>query len=229
MERDLKLKYRPQSYEEVVGQDEAVRLFLGPVMNAYLLHGHTGSGKTTLARIFAKVHNAELVEIDSSSIGKSEVLDLRETAKYKPITNSYKVIVLDEVHALSNQAWQSLLKIIEEAPKHTVWFLITTEIHKVPDTIKNRARSVPIKRISYKDIHERLVHIANQEVRPNVNEEKLIPIAIAAQGSMRLGIEYLQTWINTGELPEIKNTLDYIHLLNLVYGELPRNSRKLYL
>lgn len=216
MNRDLKLKYRPKTYEEVVGQEEAVELLQGQPMNAYLLHGHTGSGKTTLARIFANVNNAELVEIDSSSIGKSNVLDLRETAKYKPITNDYKVILLDEVHALSNQAWQSLLKVIEEAPKTTVWMLVTTEIHKVPETIKNRARSVPIRRIPYKVIEERLDSIMAQEKRDLV--EETTQIAIAAQGSMRLGIEYLQTWMDTGVLPVPKDSTSYIEILNKTYG-----------
>ena len=222
MNRDLKLKYRPKTYDEVVGQKEAVELLQGQPMNAYLLHGHTGSGKTTLARISAQANNAELVEIDSSSIGKSNVLDLRETAKYKPITNDYKIILLDEVHALSNQAWQSLLKVIEEAPKTTVWMLVTTEIHKVPDTIKNRARSVPIQRIPYQEIKENLIKIYKQEDTSremSAEQDKAITtLAIAAQGSMRLGIEYLQTWVETGVIPVVRDTSSYINVLNSVYG-----------
>lgn len=216
MERDLKLRYRPQDYKDVVGQEEAIKLLQGTPMNAYLLHGHTGSGKTTLARIFAKENNAELVEIDSSSIGKSNVLDLRETAKYKPLTKAYKVILLDEVHALSNQAWQSLLKVIEEAPKTTIWMLVTTEIHKVPDTIKNRARSVAIRRIPYQIIEERLDSIVAQEKGELI--EETTQIAVSAQGSMRLAIEYLQTYLETNVMPVVKDSTSYIDILNQTYG-----------
>lgn len=214
--KDWKLKYRPTKYEDVIGQQEAVAKLQGEPSNAYIIYGVTGSGKTTLSRIFAKEHGSELIELDASSMGKDEVKALKNTAYYKPMLAKSRVILIDECHALSSAAWQTLLKVIEETPSFTTWILVTTEISMVPDTIQNRARKVKVGRVSNREMYDHLVHILSNEGH-NVPNEVLLPIVTFADGSVRAAIEEVQTYIETGILELPSTRLETLTVLAKVF------------
>ncbi|MCK4557274.1 MAG: DNA polymerase III subunit gamma/tau, partial [Candidatus Aminicenantes bacterium] len=179
-------KYRPQTFEEMIGQKPIVRTLQNAIKNdrvaqAYIFSGMRGVGKTTAARILAKAlncqqgptptpcnkcefckeinedHSIDVLEIDgASNRGIDEVRSLREGVKYKPIRSRYKVIIIDEVHMLTREAFNALLKTLEEPPPHTVFIFATTEFHKVPATIVSRCQHFEFKKISQKEIIKHL-------------------------------------------------------------------------
>lgn len=194
---DLANKYRPQTLAELVGQDVVANILTeelrtNKLRQQYLFVGNTGSGKTTTARIIAKEVNGIIYEIDAAS--HSSVEDIRgliETIAIKPMGVDKIVIILDEVHGLSNKAIQTLLLTLEKPPKHAMFVLCTTEADKVPNTIKNRCESFTFCRIDANIIAERLEYICNKEC---IEYAKLALLLIAkiADGSMRQAISYLE-------------------------------------
>ncbi len=210
----LARKYRPQTFEEVVGQKAVVQtlrhgLDSGRIAQAYIFSGMRGVGKTTVARILAKALNCEhgptsrpcnlcssclaikedksvdVLEIDGASNRRVEEINpIRDTARVKPIYSRFKVIIIDEVHMLSDAAFNSLLKTLEEPPPSTVFIFATTAFHKVPLTIVSRCQHFEFKRISPKEIIEHLLFLAEKE---NISLSKLAAqmIAEAADGSLR--------------------------------------------
>ena len=207
-------KYRPQTFEEMIGQKPIVRTLQNAIKNnrvaqAYIFSGMRGVGKTTAARILAKALNCQqgptptpcnkcefclginedrsvdVLEIDgASNRGIDEVRSLREGVKYKPIHSRYKVIIIDEVHMLTREAFNALLKTLEEPPPHTVFIFATTEFHKVPATIVSRCQHFEFKKISQKEIIKHLIDITQKE-KIEVSSFGLNLIAEAADGSLR--------------------------------------------
>lgn len=208
--------YRPNTMEEVVGQEQAVNQMLGDPAQSYILAGKSGSGKTTLARIKGKELNAEILEVDTTNIGKEEILGLKEATYSAPMFNKYRMIILDEVHNLSKAAFDALLKVLEDGPEHTIWVLCTTEVHKVPETIKNRSRVVTVRPIPKQTIRDYMQHVMVQE-QVDVADGVLDDIARFANGSMRLALTTLETFIETGELDIPMTQQDAILLLKAVY------------
>ena len=207
-------KYRPMTFEEMIGQKHVVQTLMNAVKNnrvaqAYIFSGMRGVGKTTTARILAKTLNCQrgptpspcnkcefckeinedrsvdVLEIDgASNRGIDEVRSLREGVKYKPIHSRYKVIIIDEVHMLTREAFNALLKTLEEPPPHTIFIFATTEFHKVPATIVSRCQHFEFKKISQKDIINHLLDITEQE-NIIISSYGLSLIAEAADGSLR--------------------------------------------
>jgi len=150
-------KYRPETFDEVIGQDHVVRaisggLKSGKVSHAYLLCGPRGIGKTTVARIIAKELNTsvnDIYEMDAASNrGIDDIREINENIRSLPFDSKYKIYILDEVHMFTKEAWNALLKTIEEPPEHVIFILATTEIEKVPETIVSRCQSFIFKKPS---------------------------------------------------------------------------------
>ncbi|MBN1177994.1 MAG: DNA polymerase III subunit gamma/tau [Anaerolineae bacterium] len=215
MVQALYRKWRPQTFDEVVGQEHIVRtlrnaLTTGRIHHAYLLTGPRGTGKTTSARLLAKAVNClaeapedrpcnvceicqavnegrlmDLIEIDAASnTGVDDVRELRERVGFRPNLARYKVYVIDEVHMLSNAAFNALLKTLEEPPPHAIFVLATTEPQKIPATILSRCQRFDFHRISLDTIVDRLAHIAASEGIP-AERDALAVIARQSTGSMR--------------------------------------------
>jgi DNA polymerase-3 subunit gamma/tau len=207
-------KWRPQTFDEVVGQEHVIRtlrnaLTSGRVHHAYLFAGPRGTGKTTTARLLAKAVNClapeaqrpcnecaicqavnegrllDLIEIDAASnTGVDDVRELREKVGFRPNEARYKVYVIDEVHMLSNAAFNALLKTLEEPPPHAIFVLATTESHKIPATVLSRCQRFDFRRIPVGQIVERLAWMTEQE-HIEADREALAMVARQATGSMR--------------------------------------------
>ncbi len=214
----LYLKYRPQNFADVVGQDHVVTTLeqavsQGRISHAYLLCGTRGTGKTSVARILAKtillqgtddekIRNnmvkavedgslVDLVEIDAASNRRiDDIRDLIEKINFSPTISRAKVYIIDEVHMLTKEAFNALLKTLEEPPDYAYFILATTELHKVPDTIQSRCQRFLFRRVKDEDIIRRLQFIADQE-RITIDREALRAIARHANGSFRDGISLL--------------------------------------
>ncbi len=210
----LARKWRPQKFSELIGQEHVSQTLKnaidsGRVAHAFLFTGARGVGKTTSARILAKTLNCEngpttepcnecsicreiteglsvdVLEIDgASNNGVDEIRELRENVKYLPAQSRYKIFIIDEVHMLSNSAFNALLKTLEEPPPHIKFIFATTEPHKVPITILSRCQRFDFKRISLAMIFSRLRFILDQEV-VSMSDEALTMVARKGDGSMR--------------------------------------------
>jgi len=237
-------KWRPQTFGDVVGQDHVVRtlrnaIARGRIAHAYLLVGPRGTGKTSIARIFAKALNCtggpsadfdpadpavvaiaegshlDVIEIDGASNNSVEqVRDLRETSRYTPAQGRYKIYIIDEVHMLSTSAFNALLKTLEEPPPHVKFVFATTEVQKVLPTILSRCQRFDLKPIPAELIAERLKAIAAAE-KVSVDAAALACIARLADGGMRDAQSILEQMIAFcgGEIAEA-DVLD-------VYGLVP--------
>ena len=210
----LARKWRPQVFEDVVGQDHVVTTLrnairLGRVAHAFIFSGPRGIGKTSVARILAKALNCghgpterpcnactncreitegssmDVREIDgASNRGIDEIRELRENVKFSPSSSRYKIYIIDEVHMLTKEAFNALLKTLEEPPPHVIFVFATTETHKIPATILSRCQRYEFKRISLKEITATLRRIASGEgIR--VSDQALTWIAQAGEGSLR--------------------------------------------
>ena len=223
----LARKWRPQTFEEVMGQEPITRtlqnaLTAGRVAHAFLFSGPRGVGKTSVARILAKALNCEagptphpdntcqlcqeitngssldVLEIDgASNRGIDEVRDLREKIKYLPAQGKYKVYIIDEVHMLTKEAFNALLKTLEEPPAHAVFILATTEPHKVPVTILSRCQRYDFRRIPTGVIQAHLAKLAEQEGW-NIDPEGLALVARAAEGGLRDAQGFLDQVVTFG-------------------------------
>ena len=220
MYQALYRKYRPQTFDDVVGQQAVTQtiknqILTGKLSHAYLFTGSRGTGKTSSAKILAKAVNCEnpqngnpcnccnacraidsgscmdVLEIDAASNnGVDNVRDLRDDAVYTPSQVKMRVYIIDEVHMLSISAFNALLKIIEEPPEHLLFILATTELHKVPSTILSRCQRFAFRRISQEDIAARLQYVAYQE-NIELDDSAARVLARLADGGMRDGLSLL--------------------------------------
>jgi DNA polymerase-3 subunit gamma/tau len=219
--RALYRQWRPQTFEDMVGQEHVVRILQNSIRDdriahAYLFSGPRGTGKTSAAKLFAKALNCELgptpnpcdqckmcekvrtghlmdvLEIDAASNrGIEEIRELRERVNFAPGEGRYKVYIIDEVHMLTPEAFNALLKTLEEPPSRVVFILATTESQKVPATILSRCQRLEFKRISENDIAEMLKAVIDKE-GISAGETELKLIAHAARGGMRDALSILE-------------------------------------
>lgn len=226
----LSNKYRPKTFDEVVGQDITIKILkrqieLDKPSNTYIFEGITGSGKTTLARLINKHLNNNdnpPIEIDAASNnGVDNVRNIIKEAQERSLSGRYKVYIIDEAHGLSNQAWQAFLKCIEETPKYTIFIFCTTDAQKIPETIKNRCQVFHLNRIPTNDIYNRLEYICNQEGILNYSST-IDYISRVADGSMRTAISMLDKCcsynkdLNINDSIEILGSYSYNDLFDLV-------------
>ena len=197
-------KYRPQSFKEVLGQDHIVKVLessveTNKVSHAYLFVGSRGIGKTSVARIFAKeigVSVNDLYEIDAASNrGIEDIRALRDGARVLPFDSKYKVYIIDEVHMLSKDAWGALLKTLEEPPKHVIFILATTEVHKVPETIVSRCQVFTFRKASDIVSKNMILDVAEKEGFELENGAAEL-MAILGDGSFRDALGTLQKVLN---------------------------------
>ena len=220
-------KYRPGTFDDVIGQPHVVQTLMNSIAtkriaHAFLFSGTRGVGKTTIARILAKALNCEqgptgtpcnlcancleitqgtsvdVVEIDgASNTSVDDVREIRENVKFTPFRGQYRVYIIDEVHMLSNSAFNALLKTLEEPPAHVVFIFATMEIHKIPATILSRCQHYNFRRISKVEIVQRLRHVAEQDGLA-IEDRSLMALARASEGSMRDGLSLLDQIIAFG-------------------------------
>jgi len=218
-------KWRSQGFDDVIGQGPIVRTLKNAVKNnrlahAYLFSGPRGTGKTSVARILAKAlncrtgptpdpclkcdlcvkirdgHSVDVIEIDAASNrGIDEIRDLREKVRYAPVEGRYKVYIIDEVHMLTSEAFNALLKTLEEPPAHTIFVLATTELQKVPVTISSRCQRLDFARIPLPLIVEHLKEVAKKE-KFSIDDRALNLVARSSEGSMRDAISLLDQLVS---------------------------------
>ena len=221
-------KYRPLVFNDVVGQEHIVNTIKNQIVNnkishAYMFTGTRGTGKTTCAKILARAVNCEnpvngdpcnecfackgilngslldVFEIDAASNnGVDNIRELREDVMFTPASAKYKVYIIDEVHMLSNQAFNALLKTLEEPPSHIIFVFATTEIHKVPQTILSRCQRFDFKRITVDDIQNRLKYVASQE-GIKLDDAAADMISRLADGAMRDALSIMDRCITSSE------------------------------
>ncbi len=224
--------YRPQKFSDVVGQEHIIKTLqhaieMNKVAHAYLFCGPRGTGKTTLAKIMAKAMNcvngpikepcceceickgitkgtiSDVIEIDAASNnGADDIRALRDTVKFLPAQGKYKVYIIDEVHMLSNAAFNALLKTLEEPPKHVIFILATTEPYKLPNTILSRCQRFDFQSISLDNLNKRL-HIVINEENIKVSEDAINQIAQSAEGGMRDALSLLDQCVSYSTNEEI--------------------------
>lgn len=236
----LAVKYRPKTFEDVVGQVAIKEILQYQVdsksnLNCYLFTGGAGTGKTTCARIFANELNGGQglpIEIDAASNnGVEQVRKIIDEAKYKSLDSTYKIYILDEVHMLSTGAWNAMLKLLEEPPAKTIFIMCTTDPQKIPATILSRVQRFDFQRIPTKFILERLGYILDEEnkedeIFTNVDLDALHYIAKLANGGMRDAITMLDKCIAYSSELTMQNVVsalgvvdyvEYFKLFNLSY------------
>ncbi|KKT57397.1 MAG: polymerase III, subunit gamma and tau protein [Candidatus Giovannonibacteria bacterium GW2011_GWC2_44_9] len=186
-------KYRPQRFEDVVGQENTIKILKNAVSkkrvaHAYLFSGPRGTGKTTVARILAREtgsYEEDVIEIDAaSSRGIDEARALREAVRTVPLRSKYKTYIIDEVHMLTKESFNALLKTLEEPPEHAIFILATTEPAKVPDTIISRTQHFQFNKVAIPDIVKELEKISLEE-KLTTEDDVLKLIAFFADGSLR--------------------------------------------
>ncbi|MDD3254207.1 MAG: DNA polymerase III subunit gamma/tau [Lachnospiraceae bacterium] len=247
-------KWRPFEFDDVKGQDHIVQTLKNQINSqrighAYLFCGTRGTGKTTVAKIFAKAVNCEhpvdgspcnecatcrnissgssmnVVEIDAASNnGVENIREIREQVQYPPTEGSYRVYIIDEVHMLSTGAFNALLKTLEEPPSYVIFILATTEVHKIPITVLSRCQRYDFKRITIDTITARLRELADAE-QIQVEEKALRHIAKAADGSMRDALSLLDQCVafHFGSLLTYDNVLEVLGAVDAsVFSELLR-------
>lgn len=245
-------KYRPKNFSDLVGQNEIVNIIKNEILNnklshAYLFSGPRGTGKTSTAKIIARMincdklgddgipcgkcesclhfsENSDIIEIDAASNnGVDEIRELRDKVNLVPTYGKYKVYIIDEVHMLTTQAFNALLKTLEEPPSHVIFILATTEFFKIPETIVSRCQKFQFSKFSLDDIVNRLQYISQQE-NINVSNEVLSEIARLSDGGLRDAInmlDQLSSFSDSGVdledvylLNGVVSYIDFYHLLS---------------
>ena len=239
-------KWRPDTFEEVKGQDHVVTTLKNQIINnrighAFLFCGTRGTGKTSIAKLFAKAVNCEhpingspcnecaacraiadgssmnVIEIDpASNNGVDNIRQIREEVQYSPSEGKYKVYIIDEVHMLTQGAFNALLKTLEEPPAYVIFILATTESHKIPITISSRCQKYEFRRISVETISDRLMELLGRE-QIEAEKKAVDYIAKAADGSMRDALSILDQCIafNIGKELTYENVLDTIGAVDI--------------
>lgn len=254
-------KYRPQAFVDVVGQEIIIQTLKNAIRyqkinHCYLFSGNKGTGKTTLAKIFAKAinclspnqgdvfcschscqnfakANTDITEIDGASYnGVDEIRELQDKAQYKAQTGKYKVYIIDEVHILTPNAFNALLKILEEPPEHLVFILITTEIYKIPETIFSRSQNFAFENLNLKNITAQLSKIASLE-NMFITEDAIKSIACHSEGSMRNALSlldqvsaYQNNLITSEDVANIKGTVSNSVIKKLFQNLLKKEAIK---
>jgi DNA polymerase-3 subunit gamma/tau len=240
MHKALYRAYRPQNFEDVVGQDHITRTLKNQIENnnvghAYVFSGTRGTGKTSTAKIFARAVNClakvnqepcnecdvckdilndnmmDVVEIDAASNNSvDDIRELRENVKYSPTKGKYKVYIIDEVHMLSQGAFNALLKTLEEPPSYVIFILATTEPHKIPATILSRCQRFDFKRVTVSDMTDRMKKISKEE-NIEVEDKALNLISRNSQGALRDALSILDQCISFGD-----NKIQYKDVVELL-------------
>ena len=238
-------RYRPQDFDNVVGQEYVTRILKnqilsGRVGHAYLFSGIRGTGKTSIAKIFARAINCEhnedgnpcnvcdtclniekpgvmdIIEIDgASNRGVDEIREIREKVKYPPTMGKYKVYIIDEVHMLTKEAFNALLKTLEEPPEHIVFILATTEPNKLPMTILSRCQRFDIKPISQERIAGQIAHIL-EDIGVSMDREAIDFIAYRGDSSMRDALSLLDQVIDIREADKTITYEDVLAFMGMV-------------
>ena len=254
MYQALYRKYRPKNFEDVVGQDVIVKTLKNSIKNnivshAYLFNGPRGTGKTSIAKIFAKIlnchdlknlkpcdkciscnqlnnnQNIDIIEIDAASNnGVDEIREIRNKIMLVPSNSKYKIYIIDEVHMLTTQAFNALLKSLEEPPAHIIFIFATTEIHKIPKTILSRCQRFDYKRVSNDNIVKRLKYICEQE-KIKIEDDALYEIAKLSDGGMRdsvslldQAVAYTDNTITSKDIHDINGTLVKDEINSFIYS-----------
>lgn len=233
-------KYRPDSFDDVIGQEHITttltnQIKAGKVSHAYLFTGSRGTGKTSCAKIFAKAVNCEspkngspcgkckvckaladennidILEIDAASNNKvDEIREIRERVQYPPVHGKYKVYIIDEVHMLTDSAFNALLKTLEEPPSYVIFILATTEVHKLPATILSRCMRFDFRLVAMQTLAKHLEKILTKEKR-EFEKEALDYIALLGEGSVRDTLSVADMCVNYS-----KAKLTYKDVLNVL-------------
>lgn len=262
MHKALYRVYRPKNFEGVVGQEHIVKTLKNQIKNnnighAYLFSGTRGTGKTSTAKIFARAVNClnpineepcneceickdtlndnimDIVEIDAASNNSvDDIRELRESVKYTPSKAKYKVYIIDEVHMLSQGAFNALLKTLEEPPSYVIFILATTEPHKIPATILSRCQRFDFKRVSSKDIANRMEYICKKE-NIEAEDKALSLIARNSQGALRDALSILDQCMSFGndkieydDVIELLGTVNIDELFELSQAIMDENTKK---
>lgn len=244
-------KYRPSSFEDVVGQDKVVKVLKhaitsNKISHAYLFAGPRGTGKTTMAKLIARMVNCQnpvdgepcgkcenclrgvslnedVIEIDAASNnGVDEIRELRDKVSLVPTKSKYKIYIIDEVHMLTTGAFNALLKTLEEPPAHAIFILATTELHKIPITVASRCQKFQFTKLSMDDMFSRLKFIASKE-NIVISDDAIYEIARLSDGGMRDAINLLDQLtaykddpITVCDVHEINGTVSYIEMNKLM-------------
>lgn len=251
MYQALYRKYRPKTFDEVAGQEVVVKTLKNSITNnkinhAYLFAGPRGCGKTTIAKIFAKLVNCEnssngipcnkcvcctqsneqnmdVIEMDAASNnGVDEIREINNKVKLAPTLGKYKIYIIDEVHMLTIGAFNALLKTLEEPPAHVIFILATTDPHKVPITILSRCQRFDLKKISDEQIYNRLKYICDNE-NIKIEEDAIFEIARLGDGSLRDAISildqvvaYTNETITLNDIHEVNGTISQDNVFELI-------------
>ena len=251
-------KYRPTNFNEVVGQDKVITVIKNEIINnrishAYLFSGPRGTGKTTTAKIIAKLVNctnpvngeccnkcdnclnfknsSDIVEIDAASNnGVDEIRELRDKVNLVPTNSKYKIYIIDEVHMLTTQAFNALLKTLEEPPAHVIFILATTEPHKIPLTVASRCQKFQFSKISNDEIVHRLSDIIKEE-NIKLDNEILLEIARLSDGGLRDAINMLDQLlayksenITLMDVYNINSCVSYVDIYNFINNMMNNNA-----
>lgn len=251
--QSLALKYRPQEFEDVVKQDANIEILTnqiaeGNVKQAYLFAGASGCGKTTTARILAKKIDGDIIEMncaDNNSV--DDIRQLIEQAQLKPLTGKYKVYILDECHMFSKSAFNAMLKLLEEPPKHCIFILCTTDPQNILPTVLGRLQRFNFSRIPQSDIVKRLKFIldseqtefcekAGNDVQPGelfeYTDDAIEYIARLANGGMRDAITKLDSILDYGKDITVESVIEccglvnYETILDLSFAILDKDSKE---
>lgn len=219
----LNEKYRPKSFDDVLGQSVTIEILKNVIKNEdfrpFLFIGNSGVGKTTVAKIFCKEINAEIFELDAATNGGvKDVQNIIQESKLQSLTSKYKIFMIDECHCLSNAAWSSFLLELEMKKKNVLYIFLTTEVHKIPETILSRLVTFQFHNISPQMIFDYLKEIAKKE-NILVEEASLAYIARVVKGNVRLALNYLEKCKLLDKKLTLEDVLELIKVKDAAYLE----------